>query len=118
MAKIGVFTIGSKNYLAYARTLLASVSKHNPEYETYLCLADQIDDHFDPEIESFTTITSDQLNIPTFDDMTLRYNIMEFNTAVKPFMFGWLFEKTDLDAIIYLDPDILAYSTFDELEKK
>jgi len=117
MAKIGVFTIGSKNYLAYARTLLASVSKHNPEYETYLCLADQIDDHFDPEIESFTTITSDQLNIPTFDDMTLRYNIMEFNTAVKPFMFGWLFEKTDLDAIIYLDPDILAYSTFDELEK-
>ena len=50
--------------------------------------------------------------------MTLRYDIMGFNTAVKPFTFLWLFENTDLDAIIYLGPDIHVYSRFGLLEEK
>jgi hypothetical protein len=48
--------------------------------------------------------------------MILRYDIMEFNTAVKPFMFRWVFDNTDLDTVMYIDPDICLYSRFEDLE--
>ena len=116
--KIGVFSIVSKNYLAYARVLMESIAQVHPEYSRFLCLADRVDGYFDPKQELFQLVQADQIGIPFFYDMTLRYDIMEFNTAVKPFMFLWLFENTDLDAIIYLDPDIHVYSRFDLLEEK
>jgi len=116
VASIGVFTIASKNYLAYVRTMLNSVARVHPEYKLYLCLADQVDDYFEADQEPYTVIQADQLGIHNFTDMTLRYDIMEFNTAVKPFMFRWLFDNTDLDTVIYLDPDTRAYSRFDRLE--
>lgn len=114
---IGVFTIASKNYLAYARVLLKSVAKLHPEYSLYLCLVDRVDDYFDAEAEPFTVVQADALGIPTFDDMAVRYDIMEFNTAVKPSMFQWLFRTTGLDSVIYLDPDIRVYSRLDAIEQ-
>jgi FkbM family methyltransferase len=114
--KIGVFTIASKNYLAYVRVLFRSLAAVHPEYEFHLCLADKIDAAFDPSKERFKTIESDRIGIPNFESMTVRYDIMEFNTAVKPFMFRWLLDNTDLDSVIYLDPDIQVYSRFDRLE--
>jgi len=113
---IGIFTIASKNYLAYVRVLLKSVAAIHPEYALYLCLVDAVDGKFDPHAEVFKVIQSDSIGIPHFDDMAVRYDIMEFNTAVKPFMFQWLLDNTDLDSIIYLDPDIRVYSRFDHLE--
>jgi glycosyltransferase involved in cell wall biosynthesis len=113
---IGVFTIASKNYLAYARVLLKSVAKLHPEYSLYLCLVDRVDGYFDAEAEPFTVVQADALGIPTFDDMAVRYDIMEFNTAVKPSMFQWLFRTTGLDSVIYLDPDIRVYSRLDAIE--
>lgn len=114
--KIGIFTIASKNYLSYVRTLMASVADMHPEYRRYLCLADRVDEIFDVSAERYEIIQADQIGIPSFDDMALRYDIMEFNTAVKPFMIRWLLENTDLDVVIYLDPDIKVYSRFDLLE--
>jgi glycosyltransferase involved in cell wall biosynthesis len=114
--KIGIFTIASKNYLAYVRVLLKSAAATHPEYALYLCLVDTVDGKFDPRAEVFQIIQSDSIGIPYFDDMALRYDIMELNTAVKPFMFQWLLDNTDLDSIIYLDPDTRVYSRFDRLE--
>ena len=116
MASIGVFTIASKNYLSYARTMLNSVARVHPEYKLFLCLADQVDGYFDVDAEPYTVVQADHIGIQNFEDMALRYDIMEFNTSVKPFMFRWLFDNTDLDTVIYLDPDIRAYSRFDRLE--
>ena len=114
--KIGIFTIASKNYLAYVRVLFKSVAAVHPEYALYLCLADTVGGAFDPRSEGFETIESHRIGIPHFDDMTVRYDIMEFNTAIKPFMFRWLLDNTDLDSVIYLDPDIRVYSRLDRLE--
>lgn len=114
--RIGIFTIASKNYLAYVRVLLKSVAAVHPEYELYLCLADKVEGAFDPRGEVFRVVQSDSIGIPYFDDMAVRYDIMEFNTAIKPFMFRWLLDNTNLDSVIYLDPDIRVYSRFDRLE--
>lgn len=110
-----LFTIVSKNYLAYARTLLKSVKETHPEFSLFVCLVDTTDNYFNPSEEIFTVIQADQLNIPTFADMAIRYDIMELNTAVKPFMFRWLFDNLDIENAIYLDPDIKVYSSLDEL---
>jgi hypothetical protein len=116
--RIGVFTISSKNYLSYVRTLFSSIVQVHPEYRRYLCLADEVDGYFDPSKEEFEVIQADNIGIATFRDMSVRYDIMEFNTAVKPFMIGWLFDNTDLDVVIYLDPDIRVFSRFDALESE
>ena len=116
--RIGVFTIASKNYLAYVRVLLKSVAEVHPEYALYLCLADRVDGYFDAESEPFTVVQADSIGIPTFDDMAIRYDIMEFNTAVKPYMFQWLLENKELDSVIYLDPDIRVYSRLSAIEQQ
>ena len=117
MASTAVFTVASKNHLAYARTLFNSVARVHPEYKLFLCLGDEVEGYFDTCTEPFTIIPADRLGIKNFEDMTLRYNVMEFNMALKPFMCRWLFDNTKLETVIYLDSDIYVYSRFDRLEK-
>jgi glycosyltransferase involved in cell wall biosynthesis len=107
---VTLFTIASKNYLAYVRVLLASVATVHPEYRLVLCLADRGAPELHGQPEPFEIVQADAIGIPTFDDMVLRYDIMEFNTAVKPYMIRWLFDRSDTDIVIYLDPDIRVYS--------
>jgi len=49
--------------------------------------------------------------------MVTRYDVMEFNTAIKPFAIDWLFEHTDVDNVIYIDPDIFVYRRLTELDE-
>ena len=113
--KTVLFTITSKNYVSYARTVLKSVAKIHPEYALFLCLADEPGEDFDLEGEPFMVVPASSLGIPCFSDMTLRYDVLEFNTAVKPFMFRWVYESTDADRVIYFDPDLHLYSRLDDL---
>lgn len=111
------FTIISKNYLSYARTLFKSLKRFYPDYRFFVCLADTTDSYFDPKKEIFEVVEAKRLSIPDFERFAFRYDIVEFNTAVKPFMFKWLFENTGTDSIIYLDPDIFVLSKLNEVEK-
>jgi glycosyltransferase involved in cell wall biosynthesis len=111
-----VFTIVSKNYISYARVLFESIRKFNPQYRLFLCLADAGESDFPIRNDDlFTLVRADQLGIGNFEDMCLRYGIVELNTAVKPFMFRWMLTQPGVDAAIYLDPDIRVYSSFDTL---
>lgn len=114
-SKACIFTIASKNYLAHARTLLKSSQKYNAGIDTVLLLADKIDGHFEPIKEPFKVIEAEELGIPEFDSFSFKYNILEFNTAVKPYAFDYLFEKFAYEKILYLDPDILIFSSLDEI---
>lgn len=111
--KVGVCTVASKNCLSFVRTLFASLARVHPEYRLFLCLTDRVDGFFDPAAEPYAIVEVERLGIPNFGDVALRYDILEFNCAVKPFMFRWMFDNTDLDAVIYLDSDIHVYSRFD-----
>ncbi|MEM1724782.1 MAG: glycosyltransferase family 4 protein [Candidatus Aenigmatarchaeota archaeon] len=113
--KVAVFTIASKNYMSYVRVLMSSIEKIHPEWSRFLFLADLIDGYFDPKKESFITIEVEKIGIPTLLDMITRYNITEFNTAVKPFAFKWLLINEGYDAVIYLDPDIEVFSPLEKV---
>lgn len=111
------FTIVSRNYLAYALTLMQSVARQYPDAKRYLCLADTRAD--DPALATdlFETVTIDQLGLPDFEAFVFRYDIMELNTAVKPYMFAWLRTQHPDKGIVYLDPDILVLRRLARVEQ-
>ncbi len=105
MSSRAIFTIISNNYSAYATTLMASVREVEPDCDTFVCLVDE--EIGDPARfgEGVTVVRAVDLGIDQFQDMALRYDVMELNTSVKPFMFLHLLEKEGYDQAIYMDPD-------------
>lgn len=95
------FTICSKNYLAQALTLKASFVKNNPSCDFFLFLADKVTE----EVSDVELVSLDESWIPAWKTMAFKYEIIEFNTSIKPFCFNKLFNN-GYDKVIYLDPDI------------
>ncbi len=110
------FTICAKNYLPIARTCLLSSQRHHPDTEHYLVLCDEVDQGYDPSQEPFTVIKVRDLPLPNFDDMALRYDVMEFNTAIKPFCFTHFFAQ-GAEEVVYLDPDLYFLARLDAVRE-
>ncbi len=108
------FTICSWNFLAYAITLRESLIRTNGPVNFYAAICDAAD-QFDYLSLPFPVILLADLGIPSLDEMKHRYNITELNTAIKPFVFRYLFEKHPDSVAIYMDPDILVASELVEL---
>ncbi|MDP3143639.1 MAG: glycosyltransferase, partial [Candidatus Omnitrophota bacterium] len=113
---VGICTIISKNYLAHARVLAESFKRYN-RGEVFVLLTDRIDGYFDPRKENFTLIEIDQIKerILEFNHFCFQYNTTELNTAVKPFFLEFLFEKYNLEKLVFLDPDILITNNFEKI---
>lgn len=110
-----VFTIVSKNYLAHARALMKSVRAIHPELTLITVLVDSVDDYFDPSQEPFETVLASELGIPRWAHFSMKYDIMELNTAVKPYAVQYLMERFDAQRVLYFDPDIIVYNQLDRL---
>lgn len=102
------FTICAKNYLAQALTLRESFLKHNPSLNFFIFLADKIDGVEDVD----RVVALDKSWIPDWVNMAFKYDVIEFNTSIKPFCFGKLF-KEGYEKVIYLDPDIYVTRPLD-----
>jgi hypothetical protein len=115
-----VFTLCSNNYLAQAITLGNSLLKYNPDYEYVIGLVDRKKTEIDYSLIKYEVLEVEKVGIADFDDMYKKYNIIELNTAVKPFYFQYFFDRSNADPneVIYLDPDIMVYSSFTDLEEE
>lgn len=101
------FTIVARNYVAYARTLCQSVAQCHPEARIVVGISDEIDDATRQALGAWEVVGLEQLDIPDLASFTYRYGVMELSTAIKPFLFRWIFRHTDAEQVVYLDPDIL-----------
>jgi glycosyltransferase involved in cell wall biosynthesis len=108
------FTICSKNYVHYARVWAKSLATHHPDADAYLYLADRSDGHIDPAVEPFSVVEASELCIPDFERFSFRYDIMEFNTAIKPYCFSDLMRR-DYQNVVYMDPDTRIYDQLDDV---
>jgi glycosyltransferase involved in cell wall biosynthesis len=106
-SRTAVCTIVSKNYLSYARVLSHSLAERHPELERFVLLVDDVDGCFDPAAEPFTLVRLADLAIPNLTGMCFQYDVLELNTAVKPFLLTYLFERLGFAKALYFDPDIL-----------
>lgn len=96
-----------------------SLLKYNPDYRFVIGLVDQLDDSINYNDIPFEIIEVENIQIPNFNELILKYNITELNTAVKPFYFKYLFSKyNETTSIIYLDPDIEVFDKFEDLNAK
>lgn len=110
------FTICSNNYLAQAKTLGDSFLKYHPGWKFIIGLVDEFDPSFDYDLfNDFEIIKVADINVPGFEDIVKKYNIIELNTAAKPTFIKHIFTTYGANKLIYLDPDILVVSYFEEV---
>jgi hypothetical protein len=105
-------TIVSLNYIPYARALCKSFLKFYPDCRFYVLLVDRVPEGLDLSHEDFELVLVEDLGIPDFKSAAFKFGIVELNTNVKPTFLLRLFER-GIDKLIYLDPDILIYSSLD-----
>ena len=117
---ITVFTLCAANYLAHAKTLGDSLAQHNPDYRFVIGLVDRLPPDIPPSLwQPFELMPVEDLGIEGFAEMVARYDVVELNTAVKPFYMARLYDRDpSVQAVIYLDPDIVAYSSLVRLAEK
>lgn len=109
-----ICTIVARNYLAHARCLAESFLAQHPDGLVYVLLVDRVAGGFDPGAERFTTLLVEDLPIPALVEMTLRYDLLELCTAVKPYLLQYLLRERGHDKVCYLDPDIWVYRPLQE----
>jgi glycosyltransferase involved in cell wall biosynthesis len=108
-----VFTIASRNYIAQAATLMQSVRTAHPDLARLIVLADEAWDFGQIDLAADLLVVED-LRSPAISNMKWWYDILEFNTAVKPYAFLHLFRQ-GFGQAIYLDPDILLLAPMTEV---
>lgn len=113
-----VFSICSANYLATAKVLYDTLKEHEGQTRRYLVLVEQgwSREHANALGKLFdcTIILLSDLKLPATERMAFQYDLTEFNTAVKPFAFRFLF-AAGVEKAIYLDPDIALYQPLEEV---
>lgn len=108
------------NYLPKAAVLAQSLKTYNPNYKMIICL---VEDETDSQIESYRHFFDDivlakDLGIEDFNQFIFRYDIVEASTAVKGRLFQYLLKTyTSEQKMMYLDPDIEVFHSFEKLEK-
>jgi glycosyltransferase involved in cell wall biosynthesis len=111
---LAIFTICSNNYISMAGVLLSSAKCFHPDATIYLCLADALlpNEGFYPD--GCVVVPLEDLDIPDLRSFVFRYDIIELNTAVKPFMFQRLL-RMGHETVLYFDPDIQIFSRLDQI---
>lgn len=114
--EIIISTIISINRIATLRPLLESIQQQGIQAKLVTCIVDeQIEEYIDPNAELSEIVLSKDLNIPNWQHFAFKFDILELNTAVKPYFLEYLFDNYDAQKVIYLDSDIIVYHNFDEL---
>ena len=109
-----IFTIVSANYIGFAATLMQSVRTFHPDAIRVIVLADRKRAFVDIDLAA-ELWSCDELGLEKIDVMKVYYSVIEFNTALKPYAFSWLFEHFNAQSVIYLDPDIWLFSPMNEV---
>ena len=114
MNSTAVVTIVSNNYLHFARTLMQSVAQQHPEADRYCVIVDRDLAYAKALNTEFDTISLEQLELPEGDDFLFQYNVLELNTAVKPWALEFLIHR-GYEKVLYIDPDIVLYRSLNEV---
>ncbi len=109
------FTIVAKNYIGLGKILGQSLHHYNPDVDFKIFVADEFDQSPSEPIESVIEARNiGEYTDEEWVDMTFKYNLTEFCTAIKPACFQYVFKK-GYNKAIYFDPDIYIFSSLDHI---
>lgn len=112
MAKQCAFTIVAKNYVGLAQILEQSIRRHDNDVNFFILVADEVSEELVKQMPENVLIARECLGIDAgqWTDMSFKYNLTEFCTAIKPAAFRYFFHLNDYEKCIYLDPDIYFFA--------
>lgn len=113
--KIAYCTIASANYLPRVHVLEESLLTYNPDASLHILLCEQPDICVNLSKEIGRTLISPSEVCTQWLHMSFYYDIIEYNTALKPFLIEHLL-NLGYDAVVYFDPDIEIFGSLHELE--
>lgn len=108
-----VFTIVAKNYIGLAQLLQKSFFKYNTNTDFFIIVADELEGMSFPENVICAHSTFD-FSEERWINMSFKYPLTEFCTAIKPAAFKHLFGM-GYRKVIYLDPDIYVFNSFEQI---
>jgi len=113
------FTICAKNYIGLAKVLEKSIKKYTNNIDFFIIIADEFDSNnitTEPNILIAKKILS--IKEEKWNELAFKYDLTEFCTCIKPFVFKYMFNSLNYNKICYFDPDILFYSSSDVIYNK
>lgn len=115
---IVIATICAANYLPKAACLARSLKQTQPKHTFVMCLVERDRSTVVEVKDWFSEVKlACELGIPNFDSFIFRHERHEACRAVKARFLLWAMKRFgDEQNFLYLDPDVLAYSRFEELE--
>ena len=113
---MNICTIIARNYLAQARVLARSFKEVHPDGNCSVLVIDDPAGYIDPAAEQFELLTVHGIGLPDAERMAAFYDVMEFSTAVKPWLLRTLLARPGYDSVSYLDPDIQVFSSLQKIE--
>jgi len=105
---IVIFTVCSVNYLAKAMAMCHSALDNHPDMDLVILVVDRKRPVTlsDPRVR---LLWAEDIGFPDYLKCAFKYNIIELNTALKPFTALKLLDE--YKKVIYLDPDVCVFST-------
>lgn len=113
--RLAYCTIASANYLSRVEVLLSSMKSQNPDAQCHVLLCEGPEEVAVLSQDTGIPFLSPHQVCPQWQHMAFYYDIIEFNTALKPFLIEHLFHQ-GYDAVIYLDPDIEIFGSLQSIE--
>lgn len=113
-----IYTTCTINHLSRAFSLLESVHEYHPEIRFVICLIDGIDRNSLPT-GNYEIVFAEEMGLPFFKEMCIKYSTLELNSALKPYFASFLLKQNlQIDKLVYLDSDILLFNKFDLIFNK
>lgn len=111
-----IFTIAAKNYLGQVSVLQKSIRRNCGNIKFCCFVVDGFDDLSEiPEDLIDNVFDCRKLGIPHFEEMAFKYDVIEFSTSLKPYIFQHIFHVEKFSQSVYFDPDIKLYDNIDWL---
>lgn len=110
-ARTAICTIVARNYVALARSMLASVAEFEPAMDRFVFLLDDV-----ANVETFAEGTvlrpADIFDPAAYAELARNYDVVEFSTAVKPAVLRYVLDR-GYERALYLDADIQVFAPLD-----
>ena len=108
-----IFTIVSRNYAAQAATLMESLAVAEPRARRIVVATDGPI----PQLAKLAEVIDAREFGAPYEAMSVYYEALELNTAVKPYVFRALLSAKGATSATYLDPDIYVFRPLDAVRQ-
>lgn len=110
-----IFTAADRNYLPKVRLLAESVKRFHPSVIFILTFVDKLPPEGMPDGAWDEVLLAEDLEIDNWPAWAFAHRVVELATAVKPFALRRLLNRPGCRRVFYFDPDIVVYSSLEDL---